>query len=147
MTLRTAGSRFRSVALIFAFVEPLGAVAQDPDPIDRNPEVVTVVVVPVFWTAATGLRPFAARSTVSVWQSPASPMSRAAKSFRRISGPTCWSAAPKQCRRGATISPKDPRERRHEMADALCLRPAAAGAPQGRTTSGDRSVWSGWPQG
>ena len=44
MTLRTAGSRFRSVALIFAFVEPLGAAAQDPDPIDRNPEVVTVDV-------------------------------------------------------------------------------------------------------
>ena len=35
---------------------------------------------------------------------PASPMSREAKSFRRISGPTCWSAAPRFSRYGANTS-------------------------------------------
>ena len=35
---------------------------------------------------------------------PASPMSREAKSFRRIRGPTCWSAAPRFSRYGANTS-------------------------------------------
>ena len=42
--VRMAGSGFRSVALIFACAVPRGAAAQDPDRIDRNPEVVTVDV-------------------------------------------------------------------------------------------------------
>ena len=34
-------------------------------------------------------------------------MSREAESFRRISAPTCWSAAPRSCKRGATTSRSD----------------------------------------
>ena len=40
---------------------------------------------------------------------PASPMCREAGSFRRISAPTCWSAAPRFSRRGASTSRSDRR--------------------------------------